>query len=453
MGVAWNTARSADGSSVCSENAAGRAEKPVLSVYIHIPFCVRKCLYCDFLSHPPAEGEVERYFIGLFGEIESWAKALGSIARQKRSVRSVFFGGGTPSFVRPEYIAECMRRVRECFNILPDAEITLEANPGTLDARKCAVYRAAGINRLSIGLQSADDRELKLLGRIHTWEQFEESFRLAREAGFANINVDVMSALPGQTIESYKETLKKVTSLAPQPPEHISAYSLIIEEGTPFYDIYGGDHDDSLRKSADRDDVSENSAEDFLSEENTEKVTSGKTAARLPSEDAEREMYHFTKEYLASCGYARYEISNYARPGFESRHNTVYWTGGDYLGLGLGASSYVDGRRFSAPDDFSAYLEYAAAEKSLEAHGRQTVREAMEEFMFLGLRMTEGVTEQDFRQSFGLELMDVYGETVKDLTAKGLLTVERENGRTKIALTSRGTDISNAVLSEFLLDG
>ena len=301
--------------------------KKPLELYIHIPFCVKKCAYCDFLSGPSTLEVREAYVNCLIEEIchckhagvrdsdNKWAPC----DPENYEVVSAFFGGGTPSILKPDQIRRIMTALKEVFCWNSDAEVTIEANPGTVDEEKLRNYLDCGINRISFGLQSADNEELRKLGRIHTWEEFLESFRLAREAGFSNLNVDLMSALPGQTVESWMDTLKKTADL---DPEHISAYSLIIEEGTPFFEAYGDGRGDGI----------------------------------LPDEDAEREMYHRTREFLKDRGYERYEISNYARTGRECRHNVGYWTGVSYLGLGLGASSYVDGCRFCNERDLGIYL-------------------------------------------------------------------------------------------------
>ena len=286
-----------------------------LELYIHIPFCVRKCAYCDFLSFPSGEEERERYVERLTEEIEeAGAVSEGYVAT------AIFFGGGTPSVLTPKQTERILNAVKKSFYVAEDAEITTEVNPGTADRKKLEAWRQAGINRLSFGLQSTETRELQYLGRIHTMEDFLESYRAAREAGFENINIDLMSALPGQTVSSWEKTLRTVVSLQ---PEHISAYSLIIEEGTPFCQLFGEDGD--------------------AAEEKKRRQSLG--IPELPDEDAERRMYYDTERILGEAGYHRYEISNYAKPGYECRHNKGYWTGTEYLGLGLGASSYINIRR------------------------------------------------------------------------------------------------------------
>ena len=377
-----------------------------LELYIHIPFCIRKCAYCDFLSFPAGEKDRQSYVEALLDEIYG--------AKEKGDAATVFFGGGTPSILPGKEIGRIMDAVRAKYSVPEDAEITLEANPGTLNRKKLEDWKKAGINRLSLGLQSAENAELKALGRIHTWETFLESYRMAREAGFENINIDLMSALPGQSAYTWRKTLQKVTELK---PEHISAYSLIVEEGTPFYEKY---------------------AEDVKRREK------GLPCGFLPSEDEERQMYYDTEKILKAEGYRRYEISNYAREGFECRHNCGYWERKNYRGFGPGASSLIDEVRFHNTESMENYQNRAFGredEEYLDAEAQ------MEEFMFLGLRLTQGISVNDFEKKFHTPYVSVYGKISRELEEKKLL--RRENGR--IFLTERGIDISNYVLSEFLL--
>lgn len=385
-------------------------EKKGLELYFHIPFCVRKCLYCDFLSAPCGEEKRNAYMEALLRETAGRAEEY-----QDYAVQTIFIGGGTPSVVEADRIEKLLTLVGERYKVAPEAEITIEVNPGTVDFHKLACYRRAGINRLSIGLQSANDEELKGLGRIHTLAQFQDTYSQAVGAGFDNINVDVMSALPGQSLESYENTLRTVLGLNP-PPAHISAYSLIVEEGTAFAEL--------------------------------EKA--GKLL--LPNEDCEREMYEKTGELLQEAGFRCYEISNYARPGFECRHNCGYWLRRDYAGFGIGAASLIDNKRFSNKEELAEYLE-----KPMGCRGEVqelTIKEQMEEFMFLGLRMTEGVSPALFEQTFGASLTQVYGEVIRKNVKDGLLYFqgEEEPGSGRLALTERGIDISNYVMAQFLLD-
>ncbi|MDO4268378.1 MAG: radical SAM family heme chaperone HemW [Eubacteriales bacterium] len=404
--------------------------KQELELYIHIPFCARKCAYCDFLSFAAPERAMGDYVEKLIEEIYGQA-----VNFQEYRVTTIFVGGGTPSILPAERMGEIFAAVFQCFDVAEDAEITVEANPGTLTMEKLEVYRESGVNRLSLGLQSADDRELKYLGRIHTYDDFLKSYQRARQAGFANINVDLMSALPGQDVHSWKTTLRKVMMLR---PEHISAYSLIIEEGTPFYSRYG-----EGRRTGAQPEL--RTGPGLLGS-----PMSLNSLPELPGEDVDREMYHLTKTLLAEHGYDRYEISNYARPGFACRHNIGYWTGVEYLGLGLGASSYVFRHRYRNTDDFMEYLSLDLRQAGAAARDIQelTVNERMEEFMFLGLRMMRGVSGSDFLARFGQNMWNVYGDVIEKLRRQGLLEVESP----MIRLTELGIDVSNTVLSGFLLD-
>ncbi len=381
-----------------------------MELYFHIPFCVRKCFYCDFLS-APADGQTKTAYM----EALRRETALRAEEYCCDSVTSVFIGGGTPSAVEAEEIAALLSTVRQHYPLAEDAEITIEVNPGTVTAEKLEVYRVAGINRLSIGLQSADDRELAVIGRIHTWQQFLDTYGLAVGAGYRNINIDVMSTLPGQTLESYRRTLKKILALNPQPA-HISAYSLILEEGTAFWDM------------------------------------TQRGELILPDEDADRQMYSETKRVLAGAGYSRYEISNYAKPGHACRHNCGYWRRDEYAGFGIGAASLVRESRFRNGDSLTAYLrDPVGCREELQVLSPQ---EQMEEFMFLGLRMTEGVSERDFEDRFGQRLADIYGGVIQANLRDGLLEWQcgEEHGNARrLALTERGLDISNYVMAQFLL--
>ena len=386
----------------------------LISLYVHIPFCLRKCRYCDFLSAPQTDIDRERYVKALIREIKTQKDCPAG-----RPVDTVFFGGGTPSVLSADQIGRIIDALREVFLILPDAEVSLETNPGTADFEKLSAFKEAGINRLSMGVQSMHDEELHLLGRIHTAEQALEAFKTARAAGFDNINIDLMSALPGQTFDSWADSLRQAVEWR---PEHISAYSLIIEPGTPFSALY---------------DAGE--------------------LPPLPDEETDRKMYHYTREYLAQHGYGRYEISNYALKGRECRHNSGYWTGHPYLGFGIGAASYVNGARFSNIPDFETYIvemekagipaeiEQVYEKIRTEIHSL-TEQEKMEEFMFLGLRMTAGVKTSDFASRFGKSLDEVYGDVIRRHLAQGLLQRTPEG----FCLTERGTDVSNYVMADYL---
>ena len=375
-------------------------------LYLHVPFCLRKCRYCDFLSFPAAEETQKKYLEVLAGEIRRTAPA------ERIDVRSVFFGGGTPSLLPGEAIAELMETVREHFRLLPSAEVTLEANPGTFDRSKAEKWLAAGVNRISMGVQSFDDALLARLGRIHDAETARRQFALLREGGFRNLSMDLMMGLPGQTAGTWERTLREAVSLG---PEHLSCYSLIVEEGTPFF------------------------AEQEAG------------ALELPSEEEERAMYGFTCDFLAGQGFAQYEISNFARPGYESVQNSGYWQRVPYFGFGLGAASLVLGeegeRRYSNVRELRSYLGSAGNPSLLHTEEEllsDTDRE--EEFMFLGLRMNEGVNAERFRETFGVSLGEVYGKALRDNIGKGLM--EEADGRFR--LTARGRDLGNLVFGSFL---
>ncbi|HCT92023.1 MAG TPA: oxygen-independent coproporphyrinogen III oxidase [Lachnospiraceae bacterium] len=371
-----------------------------MEIYVHIPFCLRKCRYCDFLSFPCGGKERARYLSALGQEIACCGRG-----RAEGAVTSIYFGGGTPSLLSDEQMGYLMGCVKRQFSLTPDAEITMEANPGTLTASRLAGYRRAGINRLSIGCQSVHDSELSALGRIHRYGDFRESYHMAREAGFANINVDLMYGLPGQTAASWRQSLETVCALG---PEHVSAYSLIVEAGTPFADM---DLD-------------------------------------LPDEDAERQMAADAVEILADHGYTRYEISNFARPGFTCCHNIGYWDGTPYISFGLGASSYMGQTRWRNTRSMENYLKNVSSPACLRRDVEiLTIENRMEEFMFLGLRMTAGVSRSEFAKRFGVSMNEVYGEKIEHFVREKLLT----NSGDRVFLTERGLDLANVVMAEFLL--
>lgn len=394
--------------------------KEELSLYIHIPFCVRKCGYCDFLSAPADEKARDRYVQALLMEIERYR----GTETADRKIKTLYIGGGTPSILSVDQLDCIMQKIKYTFNFCDDIEASMEMNPGTASKEKCRALYQMGINRLSIGLQSTNDMELKTLGRIHSYEDFINTYTWCREAGFQNINVDLMAALPYQIVESYTTGLRKIIRLA---PEHISAYSLILEEGTPFY----------------------------------QKYNSG--CYPLPDEEQERLMYRETEQILAQAGYERYEISNYAKKGYACRHNLVYWQGGDYLGLGLGSSSYMDGVRFHNTTDLNTYVNQGAY---VEDREELSVQAKMEEFMFLGLRVMAGVSGTEFEKRFGKTMEDVYGDVLRKHEEEGLLQIERKEDRKeaaaaepakgktnieKVMLTTNGVDVSNYVFADFLL--
>ena len=370
-------------------------------LYVHIPFCKRKCAYCDFLSWPDSRDNQRHYVQALCREIRSYQ------GRYPKKVSSLFVGGGTPSILDTELLEKVMDRLADCFSFTEKAERSIEVNPGTVTLEKLRAYQKMGFNRISFGLQSTKNQELKDLGRIHTYEEFLEGYAWARRAGFENINVDLMSGIPRQTVESWQQNLYQVMKLE---PEHISAYSLIIEEGTPF----------------------------------------AQRELCLPKEEEEREMYESTAGILGQQGYIQYEISNYARPGKACAHNIGYWIRDDYLGLGLGAASLMDNQRWKNTDSIQDYLEKTDSPEKIRQIRieRETlsVPEQMEETMFLGLRRMEGVWRKDFQETFGMELEEIYGDAIRRLEHMGLL----EDDGQRVFLTRRGISLSNQVFVEFM---
>ncbi len=386
-----------------------------LELYVHIPFCIKKCAYCDFLSGPAPREDQKAYADALMREIDRYRGKF-----EESIVTSIFFGGGTPSVLETKLMAGVISRIRDVFQIDPCAEITMEMNPGTVSKEKFLEWKEMGINRLSIGLQSARNEELQILGRIHTYEEFLCCFAMAREAGFSNINIDLISAVPGQTAESFEKTLRKVAELA---PEHLSVYSLIIEEGTPFYEKYGAE-----------------------SAQNSDTLS-------LPDEEEDRRMYEMTGQILGKYGYLRYEISNYAKPGFECRHNLGYWERKDYLGIGTGASSLINNVRFSHIEDRSEYVRIITEDETDQALERIStekeqldLKAQMEEFMFLGLRKMEGISKKKFESTFKVEFDTVYGAVSKKMEAEGLLYICGD----QVCLSKKGIDLSNQVFVEYL---
>lgn len=406
-------------------------EKKPLSIYIHIPFCVKKCAYCDFLSFPVGAACMSGYGVYREKYVEALCEELKSYSylAETHKVRTIYIGGGTPSILEPDEITLVMTTVRKLFDVAEDAEISIEVNPGTLTSRKAAEYIANGINRMSIGLQSAQKNELEALGRIHNYDQFLAAFDMAREAGFHNINIDLMSDIPGQTMRSYLDTLDKVLRCK---PEHISSYSLIVEDGTPL--------------AAD---------ENLLSQ--------------IPDEDVDRQMYDITNKLLGTGGYHRYEISNYAKAGYECRHNIVYWTLGEYIGIGIGAASFLYGRRYTNTSSLEDYIDGMARHRELMTFGDHVANSGkardiiehmrnveeeldadrlMEEYMFLGLRMISGVSAEKFNDYFGHSIYDIYGSVIDKYKSTGHL----EDDHGLIRLTKKGIDVSNTILADFLIE-
>lgn len=396
-----------------------------LELYVHIPFCMKKCAYCDFLSFQADERTQLEYVEALIREIEYYGKTIAP--EGPFEVSTIFFGGGTPSWIDSELMLEIINAIKRNFRVRKDAEITMECNPGTVTLQKLAEYYNAGINRLSIGCQSADNEELKMLGRVHTFDQFLKTYELARQVGFSNINVDLISCLPYQTAEKFLKSLQAIVRLK---PEHISVYTLIIEEGTPFYELYKFD------------DV---------------KQQAGMQTEVLPTEDEVYQIYKMTQSYLKECGFYQYEISNFAKPGFACAHNIGYWRRENYLGVGLGAASLINNIRYSNLTDIYEYIkntnmiskvpESAGFGNNLHASVQVLSRkEQMEEFMFLGLRMPEGVYRSDFLKAFGLPVDAIYQKQIEELKEQELLTSKEGC----IALTDKGLDLSNYCMAKFI---
>lgn len=363
-------------------------------LYIHIPFCVKKCDYCDFVSFSGCEGHFEKYIDALIRELDKY---------RGEKVDSIFVGGGTPSVLPPRLIERLCRAVSERFDIADNAEWTIEANPETLDKQKTEAMLCGGINRISIGVQSFDDTELSAVSRIHNAKRAEKAVYEAYESGFKNINIDLMVSLPNQIVQSFKNTLEKAVSL---PVTHISVYSLIIEEGTPIANKYrSGEY-------------------------------------KMPDEDLDRNLYAYTGDYLKQYGFNQYEISNYAKNGFESKHNLKYWDCKEYIGAGVSAHSYTDGVRFYNTSNLNEYLDGITR----VGEERLSDKDMQSEFMILGLRKTDGINEKDFFNRFNLDINSVYGDVIDKYEKLGLL--KRDRGI--LRFTAKGLDVSNSVLCEFL---
>ncbi|HBJ1646703.1 MULTISPECIES: radical SAM family heme chaperone HemW [Clostridium] len=371
-----------------------------ISLYIHIPFCKQKCLYCDFPSYSGKEKFISGYIDALNKEIKDKASSY--------KIKSIFIGGGTPS-----YLDEIeLEKLLKCINTLTlgeNLEFTIECNPGSLSEDKLKIMKKYNVNRISMGLQSTKPSLLKEIGRIHTFEEFENNYLLARKVGFKNINIDLMFGLPNQSVEDWRKTLEKIIEFN---PEHISAYSLIIEEGTCFYNLYNQDK------------------------------------LNLPSEEKERDMYLLTKKILKENGYSQYEISNFSKDKKECYHNIVYWQLNEYLGLGVSSSSYIEGKRIKNIDDIELYIKNINSNESVENEiYENNINDDMEEFMFMGLRMIRGIEERDFKERFKKDIDEVYGDVIYKNIKQELLI--RNGGR--IYLTSRGIEVSNSVMSDFII--
>lgn len=372
-----------------------------IGIYVHIPFCKQKCYYCDFISYCNKDDKIEPYIKTLIKEIE--------MQNIKSNINTIYIGGGTPSYIDSKYITEIMDKIKKK-NVIENVEITIEVNPGTVTKGKLEDYKNSGINRLSIGLQTANNKLLKQIGRIHNYEEFLETYKIAREVGFNNINVDLILGLPNQRIQDLKNSLDEVIKLS---PEHISVYSLIIEDGTPI----------------------------------KTQIENGKL--QLPDEETERNMYWYVKNTLELNGYKHYEISNFAKNGYESKHNMNCWNQDEYIGFGISAHSYRNITRYSNTDNINEYIRNIKSdspEKNRIIHEVQKLEDTEKEFMLLGLRKIDGVSISEFKDRFGDNPIYLYRNELKKLSDENLIKVDENN----IKLTNKGIDLANIVWEEFV---
>lgn len=374
-----------------------------IGVYIHIPFCKQKCLYCDFISYANKIEMQDKYVQAVIKEIKHWKQQNENI-----KIDTIYIGGGTPSYIKSENIVKIINELKD--RTIENAEITIEVNPGTVNIQKFEAYKKAGMNRVSIGLQSTKNDLLKLIGRIHNYEEFLETYKQARKAGFTNINIDLMIGIPNQTIQDIKKSLEDITRLN---PEHISVYSLIVEDGTPICDL----------------------------------IEQGKL--KLPNEELERNMYWYVKNYLELKGYNHYEISNFSKPKYKSIHNTNCWKQREYKGFGIAAHSYIDKNRFSNIDNLDKYIENIQEnnfEKNIIIQEKQNKIEQMKEYMLLGLRKIDGVSIQEFKNKFTENPIFLFKQELNKLSKEELIVIN-EN---QIKLTNKGLDLANIVWEEFV---
>lgn len=372
-----------------------------LGIYVHIPFCKQKCSYCDFISYCDKNDLIEKYIKALKQEIEN-----SSV--NEYEISTIYIGGGTPSYIESKHISEILKTIKQKYNISKNVEITIEVNPGTATKEKLRDYVEAEINRISIGLQSCDNNLLKMIGRIHTYEDFLSTYKLAREVGFKNINVDLMIGLPNQTLDDVKKSLEEISNLN---PEHISVYSLIVEEGTPI----------------------------------EKKIAKGQL--KLPNEELEREEYWEVKKFLESLGYKHYEISNFAKTGYESKHNLNCWEQKEYLGFGAAAHSYMKKTRYSNTENIEKYINQAMQSEQLHiVHEVQKEEEQKKEYMLLGLRKIDGVQISSFKNKFGCNPIMEFKNELNKLTQEGLIEIDLD----QIKLTEKGIDLANIVWEEFI---
>ncbi len=365
-------------------------------LYVHIPFCKSKCRYCDFNSFANLDGHIAPYFSALVNEAQAWSKAESS-----RTFDTLYFGGGTPSFINPELLGKTLSTILTLFNFADNTEVTIECNPATIDFEGFKILKQSGANRLSIGLQSAHNSTLKALGRIHTIEDFENCFNAARKAGFDNISLDLMYGLPDMDMSNWEYSLKKAIEFK---PEHISTYALKIEEGTPFSNMN----------------------------------------LNLPDDDICADMYEKSVEILENNGFKRYEISNFAKDSYESRHNLKYWRRCDYLGLGAGAYSCLNNKRFS---NYCNLNDYISANGIAICESEEiSFAEQMSEFVFLGLRCTDGISIPEFYKNFNCNINDVFGPPIKKYCDWGFMVQDNE----RLRFADKGFFVSNIILSDFV---
>lgn len=376
-------------------------DKKELGIYIHIPFCKQKCYYCDFISFANKEEKQEQYIKAIKKEIDTYQL-------EKYNVTTIYIGGGTPSYIKSKYIVELMEKLKSKLTNneteFDKMEITIEVNPGTVTKEKLQDFKSCGINRLSIGLQTTNNHLLRQIGRIHTYEEFLDTYNWAKQVGFENINVDLMLGLPNQTIKDLKDSLEKVIKLG---ATHISVYSLIIEDGTVISKL----------------------------------LDEGKV--ELPSEELEREMYWYVKNTLELNGYKHYEISNFAKENKESKHNMNCWKQKEYIGLGVAAHSYLNDTRFSNTNNIENYIDNVENKDIEEV---QSLEDKQDEFMLLGMRMLDGVDIAVFKQKFGKNPIYLYKDKLNELVEEGLVVVDLNH----IRLTNKGLDLANLVFEEFV---
>ena len=370
-------------------------ETKAIGLYVHIPFCVKKCNYCDFCSFPYEHASWRSEYV------DCLCKEIRGYKGKNICLNTIFFGGGTPSLLSPTEFKRIFSAIEESFVISPDTEFTIESNPKTIDADKISAYMDCGVNRISFGLQSIHENELKILGRIHNFQEFLVSYNLARDSGIKNVSIDIMYGLPEQTLDSFSRTLERVIELN---PDHISVYGLILEEGTPLYEV--------------------------------------RSFVDFPSEDEECDMYYLAAEMLKTAGYNHYEISNYAKAGMESRHNLKYWHCDEYIGVGLAAYSYFEGKRFGNSDDSRAYLS---------ADGANYIRNEDDsdekiEYVMLRLRLAEGFSISDYKNRFGVDFISEHQDIINELVKIGLVNLSDD----RISLTEKGFYVSNSILAEFI---